>query len=196
VRDALSRLETEGIILRRQGAGTFINQAGLMVKSRLSDIVPYQNLIQEYGSRPAIELISTKVLRHPPTAKKLHRAKDEPLLLVKKRFLADNQPVIFSCTYLPVHIIQRAYTPDDLRRPVFDFIPEFCNQDFSYFLTELVPLIPPDWLASVLKLPAQKNALVSFEEVGYNQNNDPIITATSYFRDDLLRLRLIRQTSP
>jgi len=195
VRDALSRLEIEGVIIRRQGAGTFINKAGLMVKSQLSEIVPYQALIEEYGCTPAIELISVEELPSPATAEKLHRHADEPFLLVKKRFLADNQPVIFSSTYLPTRIIRRAYTPDDLRRPVFEFIPEFCEQDFSYFLTELVPLIPPDWLVSALKLPPQKSALVSFEEIGYNQNNEPALMAISYFRNDLLRLRLIRQNS-
>lgn len=196
VRDALSRLEIEGVIIRRQGAGTFINEAGLMVKSQLSEIVPYQTLIEEYGCTPAIELISVEELSSSAIAEKLHRAKDEPLLLVKKRFLADNQPVIFSYTYLPTRIIRHTYKPEDLRRPVFEFIPEFCEQDFSYFLTELVPLIPPDWLVSALKLPPQKSALVSFEEIGYNQNNEPVIMAISYFRDDLLRLRLIRQNSP
>jgi GntR family transcriptional regulator len=195
VRDALSRLEIEGTIFRRQGAGTFVNQAGLMVKSQLSEIVPYQLLIEEYGCTSSIELVSVEEITHPPTAKKLHLDKYEPLLFVKKRFLADNQPVIFSCTYLPTHFIQQSYSPEDLRLPVFDFIPRFCEHEFAYYLTELVPIIPADWLVSALQLPAQKKALVSFEELGYNQNNVPIVIATSYFRDDLLRLRLIRQNS-
>ncbi len=38
VRDALSRLEHEGAIYRRQGSGTFVNQHGLRIKSRLENI--------------------------------------------------------------------------------------------------------------------------------------------------------------
>ena len=33
------------------------------------------------------------------------------------------------------------------------------------------------------------------DEIGFDQNNEPIMRATSYFRDDLLRFRLIRRRS-
>ena len=35
IRDALGKLEHEGAIYRKQGAGTFVNEAGLQIKSRL-----------------------------------------------------------------------------------------------------------------------------------------------------------------
>ena len=38
IRDALSRLENEGAIFRKQGAGTFVNKPGLQIKSRLEEI--------------------------------------------------------------------------------------------------------------------------------------------------------------
>jgi DNA-binding GntR family transcriptional regulator len=36
--------------------------------------------------------------------------------------------------------------------------------------------------------------LITFEEIGYNDENEPIVWARSYFRDDLLRFRFIRRT--
>jgi DNA-binding GntR family transcriptional regulator len=47
-------------------------------------------------------------------------------------------------------------------------------------------------LIEILRLPSP-TPLISLEEVGYNELNEPILTASSYFRDDLLRLRLIRR---
>ena len=38
IRDALSRLEMEGFVVRRQGAGTFVNQPVLLIKSRLEEV--------------------------------------------------------------------------------------------------------------------------------------------------------------
>jgi DNA-binding GntR family transcriptional regulator len=52
VRDALSRLEMEGVVTRRQGAGTFVNEAVRLVKTRLEEIVPYETLIREQGYAP------------------------------------------------------------------------------------------------------------------------------------------------
>lgn len=40
IRDALSRLEIEGAIFRKQGVGTFVNKAGLRIKMRLEEIGP------------------------------------------------------------------------------------------------------------------------------------------------------------
>jgi len=57
------------------------------------------------------------------------------------------------------------------------------------------PLIAPDWLVDILNLPQQPTALIAFEEIGYNLDNEPILKAHSFFRDDLLRLRLIRRES-
>ena len=36
-------------------------------------------------------------------------------------------------------------------------------------------------------------AAISFEEIGFDQMNEPVVRASSVFRDDLLRLRLIRR---
>ena len=35
IREALGHLESEGIIFRKQGSGTFVNEPGLQIKSRL-----------------------------------------------------------------------------------------------------------------------------------------------------------------
>lgn len=194
LRDALSRLEMEGFISRKHGAGTFVNQAGLLVKSRLEQILPYEAMIQEYGYTPTIRLIGVdEEAADPKIAVNLNLAPNEKLLIVQKLFLADDKPVIFSRTYIPPTIIKRPYTPDDLRAPIYQFVPQFCQQEFAYYLSEIVPIIAPAWLVDRLDLPQPETALLCFEETGYNQNDEPIVNACSYFRHDLLRLRLIRR---
>ncbi len=194
VRDALSRLEMEGFISRRQGAGTFVNETVVLVKSRLEEIVPYEVMIREHGFTPTVRLIG--VDEEPASleiADCLNSTPGESLLVVAKLFLADDRPVIFSLTYIPPKIIKHPYTREDIGRPVYHFIPQFCQQEFAYYVSEIVPIIAPDWLADRLELPEKKSTLLSFEEMGYNQDNQPIVKAYSYFRSDVLRLRLIRR---
>jgi GntR family transcriptional regulator len=112
---------------------------------------------------------------------------------VEKLFLADNNPVIFSRTLIPTALIQQPYTAEDCKAPIYQFIPDFCRQSLAYFLSDIVPLVAPAWLVEQFDLPQPQTALLSFEEVGYNQEHEPLVKATSYFRDDLLRLRLLRR---
>ncbi len=194
IRDALSRLETEGVVFRRQGAGTFVNQAGMLVKNRLERIIPYEELIKESGYTPSVELVSVEEAPFPPrVAAALKRPLGERSLVVKKRFLADSRPVIFTVTHIPPDIIQQPYTQDDLLPPIYEFIPQFCRQEFAYYLSEIVPLLAPLWLKEQFSLPAGEEALLTFEETGFNQNDQPIIRACSHFRHDLLRLRMVRR---
>jgi GntR family transcriptional regulator len=194
VRDALSRLEMEGVIYRKQGAGTFVNEVVSLVKTRLEEILPYESLIREHGYTPTIRLLRVdEQPAGPQLAAELKLGSDEAVLSIQKLFLADAQPVILTQTYIPKDMMKRSYTADDFQAPVYELLPKFCRQELAYYLSELVPLVVPAWLADQLDLPAQKTAVISFEEIGYNPDNEPVIKAYSYFRNDLLRLRLIRR---
>ena len=196
VRDALSRLEMEGVIFRKQGAGTFVNETTLLVKTRLEEILPYETLIQEHGYTPSIHLVSVDdPITDANIAADLLLKPNEPLLMIQKLFFADKQPVILNTTYIPIILIQQPYIAADLQAPIYEFLPRFCQQMLAYYLSDIVPLVATPSLTARLNLPDKKMALLSLEEIGHNQDKMPIIKAKSYFRDDLLRLRLIRRQS-
>ncbi len=194
IRDALSQLETEGVIYRRQGAGTFVNQAGLLVKTRLDEIIPYETMIREHGFKPTVRLVGVdEITADPKLAANLNLPLEARLIVAQKLFLADERPVIFSCTYIPIDLIKQPYDVEDLRAPVYQFLSQFCQQEFGYYISEIVPVMAPEWLVERLILPPEKQVLISFEELGHNQDGEPVVMAYSYFRDDLIRLRLVRR---
>jgi GntR family transcriptional regulator len=189
IRDALSRLELEGVIFRKQGAGTFVNEAGLQIRTRLEEIWSYEAMLQAHDYTT-----TTKILRVAETALSLEKGfgLGDRFLAIRKLFLADNLPVILTVNYIPTQLIQSGYTEQDFHPPIYEFLAAFCQQHLSYYLSEIVPLNTPAWLSDILQIPTDK-AMVSFEETGYNQENEPILRTYSYFKDDLLRLRLIRR---
>lgn len=194
IRDALSRLELEGVIYRRQGAGTFVNEVGLQIKTRLEEIWAYEAMLEAHGYAPSTRIISVADQAAPPQiASELQLNPHDSVLQVTKLFLADNKPVILTRNFMAPGLILRPYTKQDFHLPMYQFLPEFCQQHLAYYVGEIVPLTASDWLVELLELPDHKAALLSFEEVGYNQDNAPIIVAQSFFRDDVLRLRLMRR---
>ncbi|MFN8455598.1 MAG: GntR family transcriptional regulator [Anaerolineae bacterium] len=195
IRDALSRLELEGVIYRKQGAGTFVNEAGLQIKSRLEEIWGYEAMLEAHGYTPSTQIISiNEDLVSPNIAQDLNLPDSSKLLVIKKLFLADEQPVILTINLLPTNLITQPCSREDFHTPIYQFLPQFCQQHLAYYLSEIVPLAATDELAQTLHIPNQK-PLIAFEEIGYNQDNQPVVKAFSYFRDDLLRLRLIRRES-
>jgi GntR family transcriptional regulator len=193
IRDALSRLENEGVIYRKQGAGTFVNRPGLQINSRLEEIWSYEAVLQDHGYTPSTRILDVRVgPAGTQLANDLSLSPEDPVVVVEKLFLEDEEPVILALNHSPERLITRSYTTDSLTAPVFEFMAEFGGQHLSYYLSDIVPVLANGFLEERLHVPPP-TALLSLEEVGYNEDNEPILKAYSYFRDDLLRLRLIRR---
>lgn len=193
IRDALSRLENEGVIFRKQGAGTFVNEPGLQIKTRLEEIWSYEDVIQAHDYTPSTRILG---LQTNPAGERiandLEIAAIDEVLTVKKLFLADEQPVIVATNSIPLKLFEKPYQADDFLAPVYQFLWENGRQRLTYYLSEIIPTIAGDELAQILHIEPQ-TALISFSEIGYNADNEPILHSSSCFRDDLLRLRLIRR---
>ncbi|MDX1523243.1 MAG: GntR family transcriptional regulator, partial [Anaerolineae bacterium] len=56
IREALGRLENESVIFRRQGAGTFVNETGLQIKTPLEEIWDYEAIVAAHGYSPSTRI--------------------------------------------------------------------------------------------------------------------------------------------
>ena len=195
VRDALSRLEHEGAISRRQGSGTFINQPVLQIKSRLEEIWSYEQVLEDHGYTPSVQVLRVQASpASESTADALGLDGDAEVLLIEKVFLEDDRPVVLTLNRIPTDIVTDAEYERDGAAPVYDFLEEHCGRTLSYYVSDIVPVALDDEQAERLDVEPGTLA-VSFDEIGFDQNNEPVVRATSYFRDDLLRFRLIRRRS-
>lgn len=193
IRDALSRLENEGVVYRKQGSGTYVNRAGLQIKTRLEEIWSYETVLRAHGYTPSTRILQMeRSAAGEQLAADLHVPTGTEIVSVKKLFLEDEEPVILTVNCIPASLIDEPFRTSDWHMPVYEFLWDFGRQRLSYYLSEIVPLVAGDWLAEILNVP-RGTPLISFAEIGFNEENAPILKANSYLRDDLLRLRLIRR---
>lgn len=194
VREALSRLEHEGAIYRRQGAGTFVNRPGLQVKSRLDEIWGYEEMLRAHGFTPSTRILGWEQVAAPgDVAEDLRLRPRDRLWRMRKLFLQDETPVILTVNYLPVKLAAAEVDEAALHWPMYAFVRAFGRSELAYYLTDIVPLSADSDLAAALHISAH-TPLLSFEETGYTHDHQPILKAFSYFRDDLLRLRILRRS--
>jgi DNA-binding GntR family transcriptional regulator len=193
IRDALSRLENEGTVYRKQGSGTFVNEHGLQIKSRLDEIWSYEEILRAHGYTPSTEVLDVLVKEPEEEVRQaLDLAEGETVTIIQKLFVEDANPIIFMENQIPTRICDGTYSTADYCRPVFELLEDRCRHRLNYYLSEIVPVSANKNLSQTLAIPIRK-PLISLEEIGYNDENEPILWARSFFRDDLLRFRLIRR---
>ena len=138
IRDALSRLEIEGTVYRRQGSGTFVNEAGLQIRSRLDEIWSYEEILEAHGYTPTTEVLDIREEQpDSDVAVALALNPDDTVTLVQKLFVEDKQPVIFIENQIPTKLCSGTHGSDDFSLPIFQFLETVCQQRLNYFLSEI-----------------------------------------------------------
>jgi GntR family transcriptional regulator len=193
VRDALSRLEHEGVVVRRQGSGTYVNRPVLQIRSRLEEIWSYERMLEDHGYTPTVVVLAMETsAATPDDAAALGVEPGAPLLVVEKLFLEDDRPAVLTHNRIPQCLVADAPEPAAGRAPIYEFLEEHCGRRLSYYLSDIVPAALSGRVADALEATPGTPALC-FEETGYDASGSPILRATSWFRDDLVRFRLMRR---
>lgn len=195
VRDALSRLEHEGAIVRRQGAGTFVNPHGLRIKTRLEEMWSYEEMLKDHGYTPSVKVIGIDIKPPAPdTAQALGLEEGQQVLAMEKVFYEDDDPVVLTYNFVPADLIDGEVIPSDAEAPIFEFLEQQTGNQLAYYLSEIVPvLLTEEWAELLGTEPG--TASISFDETGFDTDGRPLVHARSMFRDDLLRLGVMRRKS-
>ena len=193
VRQALTILQQEGIISRRQGSGTYANKHVLHIQARAESAYEFSELIQLAGFEATIEFISAdQQPLEAGIADRLEVAEGTQALTVWKLFLADGQPAIYCLDVVPHDLIQEEYELHELRQPIFTFLQKRCGQTAEQILAEIIPQVADEALAERLDMqPGQP--LLRFEEVYYNELTRPVLFSRVYYKDEFIRFSILRK---
>lgn len=193
VRDALGRLEHEGVIIRRQGSGTYVNPPGLQIKSRLEEIWSYEQVLRDHGYAPSVQVL---FVDHRPAgieeAADLEIEPGDTLLVMEKLFLEDAAPVVLTSNHLPAAMVDGPVGDAEAAPPIFEFLENHAGRHLAYYVSEIVPTTLDARSAARLGVDEGTPAL-RFDEIGYDAEGRPLVKAVSHFRDDLVRFKLIRR---
>jgi GntR family transcriptional regulator len=151
--------------------------------------------LRAHGYTPDVKVLDISEQRADAAiAKPLTLPDESDVLVIKKLFLGNTLPVIYTQDIIPAAFIQCHYDEEDVRHPVYEFLESCCGHILSYYLSDIVPVVADAELAETLQIDPGA-AVLAFEEIGYNADGHPILWAKSWFRDDLLRFRLIRRNA-
>lgn len=182
IRDALSELEREGYIERVRGIGTVVNRNVLRLRSRIDQKLEYYPMIRSFGSYPHADSIQIyPVSADADLAQSLETEPGAELVCIRKRILADTQPVIYSIDYLPRMLFgNRDYTRIDLTPSVFEVLETACGQQPASNVAHIKASCGDESIRAAMRLPAGE-AMLLLDEVCYNRLCRPIMRSFSYY---------------
>ena len=189
LRTALARLESEGLVTRRQGDGTYVNQHAFSVDATPKSYWNFSSLIAESGRTARSQLLSVKQ-RFPTEAEvALYRLPaDRRVVVTATLFTADGQPVIHS-TGLLTRVDAVDPVDFDFNQPIHLVVRGFSRQEISYSISDISAAFAPRPVARQLKL-APKTPVLKFVDTFFGARNQALVHGVSYFCDEQIRMRV------
>ncbi len=192
VRTVLAGLEAEGLILRKQGDGTYVNLRIQDVNTHLGGLWEFSRLIESSGRQPAIkELTIQPRPADDNEAECLALPLGSLVLGMERLFFADDQPVILVANAIPLHFLDQSAAPFDGRLHIREFLRRYSNRKIAYAITDLRAALATERIAQFLER-ASGSPLLKIAITFYDRDNRPIICGQSYYDDAALHLRLVQ----
>lgn len=191
VRTAMAALASEGLIIRKRGAGTFVNKRAVEVMSLTA--WDFSRLIEDSGRKASILVLNAD--RRPATAREaslLQIDLGSEVISLVRIFLADEAPAIYSTNVLPVALVQVPHGADAYSKSIFDFLKEYCGQEYTYNTVDISSASADSKMARALKI-EEGASIVRLDESFYNSEGLPLFVAENYFNDQVIRVRIVQR---
>lgn len=195
VRTALEKLAGEGLVLRKQGDGTYINKHIVNVPTRMGAMLDYIRLIENSGYEVSTELLGSDVRRSTEKESiSLKMKVGDTIIVLNRRFSANGTPVILANTLIPTTLFIGASTslkPGEGELPIRELLWRKCRQIIAYAIINIESIRPS---IETKELLAREGDLVmlKLEQTFFNNDNLPILFSESYYDDKTLGLRLMQ----
>lgn len=195
VRTALAKLAANGMILRKQGNGTFVNARIKEVSAHFGNLWDLVQLIEGNGYKSSIRLIS---IEHKPAAEKealaLAVEPGEELIHFRREFYADRRAVILADNAIPSALLREPLDKVDGGLHIRDIFKKYFHQKIAFAITDIHSVIMGAEAHSYLGGAADR-AILQLDVTFYGTTNLPLAYGMNYFDDSVLRLSLVQAWS-
>jgi GntR family transcriptional regulator len=192
-RAALRSIEEEGLVTRRRGVGTRINDHIARARLTLNRVVGFWDLIREAGHVPSIAY--TKVRREAAgldVAKRMECSPQTPFAIIDRLFLADGEPAILVAEMIRHQDLRREVEPSDVHESIFDFAGEYATEPIDHTVVEIIPAVADTALGDVLGLQVG-DPLLRLIETHYTRTNHRLMVSEIFVVDRFVRFNVIRR---
>jgi GntR family transcriptional regulator len=196
VREALSRLEQRGIVIRRHGVGTFVSRQQPILEAGLEQLESLDTLARRIGLETHMgeaEISERKATPHE--AERLQVAPGTQVLSVTRVILTDTRPVAFLVDVVPMTFLRTQDLGEAFNGSVLDVFIRRGEPVLSHSRTDII--IEAADLPTARKLHLQRgDMLLKLDAQLYSREGLVVDYSLSYFVPGYFRFHVMRRTNP
>ena len=181
LRQAVTNLVNDGLLVREKGRGTFV--ASPKVEQPLNGLTSFTEDMKARGMVPSNKLINfKKVSPEADIAKELELLEGEEVFLVERIRYADEKPMAIERTFLPVKLFPQL-NEEALKGSLYSIIEEQQQLKISHASQQMEAALVKKEDAELLKI-GMPSAILIMERVSYLNDGKPFEVVRSTYRAD------------
>jgi GntR family transcriptional regulator len=193
IREALSKLEQAGLIIRRHGVGTFVAPPSPVIDAGLEELESLETLAQRIGLETHMgKCVVEERTATPREANRLQMSSGEPVLSVARVILAGKRPVAYLIDIVPAQYLHKSDLADAFNGSVPDVFIRRGAPDLSHSRTDIVPESADETTARQLRV-KPGDTLLRLEARLYARDGSIVDYSISYFVPGFFRFHVVRR---
>jgi DNA-binding GntR family transcriptional regulator len=191
LREALTLLEREGLILRRQRAGTTV-QARPVVPHPLQRNYSVREVIEASGKAHGIRDAEIRFVKAGAgVANELGLEEGAELVVLARTRTADDKPVVRTIDYLDAEIVANATAPLLPDRSFYEWMHEHCGIDVAYGVAQITSAMAEGEVAEQLGVELG-TALLRLSQVDYVATGKPVLHSVEFHVAEAFHVTVVR----
>lgn len=189
VRQALDELDAEGLIVRRHGKGTYV--AERRIEQELVRLTDFMEDMQQAGQNPSSRVLA---LAHEPAsltvARALHLKDGTEVVRVNRLRLADDRPMAFDITWLPLRFGELLVGMDLTQETIYHILETRYAIPVVSGAFSITAVTATHQQADLLEVPAGA-ALLVIRRISCTTRDEPVYVQDRYYRPDRVQYRVM-----
>lgn len=193
LREAMRAFETQGIIRRRQGSGTFVNQPPQVLESGLEVLESIETMAQRSGITVAFGELN--LVRRVPDAEECLALTTQPggeVLCISRVILSQGRPVAYLVDTLPADLVSPEELHADFRGSILDLVLQRGKPTVVASRTEISAVPASARVARTLGI-QRGDVLLCFLADLFTADRKVIDRSQSYFVPGYFRFHVVRR---
>lgn len=161
-REAVRRLQSEGLIERRRGQGSFV--IGPQIDQPVGTLYSLFRSIEEHGIVQQ-SVVRRLEIRHDAEAATMLGCPEQPLVYLERLRLGDGSPIALDCSWLPLSLAEPLLEADFHHAALYEQLAEQCGVRITGGWERIRPVLPDRAQRDLLQI-GTRQAAFAIERMG------------------------------